>query len=44
VHNAIPLANVGLLLESKTLGPFAVAHCIVNMVLPAILHWCAAGE
>jgi len=41
VHSAIPLANVGLLLDLKTLGPFAVARCIVNIVLPALLRDCA---
>jgi len=35
VHSAIPI-NVGLLLDSKTLGPFAVARCIVNIVLPVL--------
>jgi len=41
VHSAVPLAKVGLLLDSKTLGPYAVARCIVNIVLPALLHCCA---
>jgi len=31
--SAIPLANAGLLLDSKILGPFAVAHCIVYIYL-----------
>jgi len=42
VHYAIPLANVELLLDSKTLGPFVVARCIVNIVLPALFIPCWA--